>query len=72
MKKVLYSVYDDRGSSFDIDCDHYGPAITTSFKEDGKIIKTHEYVIGNYGKKEHLWRLRTEDDNLDPDQFNLF
>ena len=44
----------------------------TNLTEVGKIIKTHEYVIGNYGKKEHLWMLRTEDDNLDPDQFNLF
>ena len=45
MKKVLYSVYDDRGSSFDIDCAHYGPAVTTSFKEDGKIWVTNgEYI----------------------------
>ncbi len=56
-KKVLFSIYDD--DSFDINCDHYGPAITTSFKEDGQIWVTNgEYISRvNYcpftGEKAH-------------------
>tara|TARA_B100001250_G_C19697400_1_gene743200 strand:- start:112 stop:294 length:183 start_codon:yes stop_codon:yes gene_type:complete len=43
MKKVLWSIYDD--GFFDINCNHYGPAITTSFKEDGEIWVTNgEYI----------------------------
>jgi len=43
MKKVLYSMYDD--GSFDMNCNYYGPAITTSFKEDGEIWVTNgEYI----------------------------
>ena len=44
----------------------------TNLTQDSKIIKTDKYVKGKYGKREHLWRLRTEDDNMNPDQFNLF
>lgn len=44
----------------------------TNLTEDKKIIKTDEKVEGLYGKKEHLWRLRTSEDNIDPDQYNLF
>ena len=29
----------------------------TNLSDDGKLEKTKEYVIGNYGKKEHLWCL---------------
>jgi len=39
---------------------------------DNKLFKTDIYVKGIYGKREHLWRLRTEEDNIDSDQFNLF
>lgn len=42
--KILYSVYDE-DSSFDISSTHYGPAITTSFKENDKIFVTNgEYI----------------------------
>ena len=27
----------------------------TNLSDDGKLEKTKEYVVGNYGKKEHLW-----------------
>jgi len=44
----------------------------TNLTSDNKLFKTDIYVKGIYGKREHLWRLRTEEDNIDPDQFNLF
>ena len=44
----------------------------TNLTLDNKLIKTDDYVVGDYGKREHLWRLRTEDDFINPDQFSLF
>ena len=44
----------------------------TNLTSDNKLFKTDIYVKGMYGKREHLWRLRTEEDNIDLDQFNLF
>ena len=44
----------------------------TNLTSEGKLLKTDVYVKGTYGKKEHLWRLKTEEDDLRPDQFNLF
>ena len=44
----------------------------TNLTIDNKLIKTDEYTIGDYGKREHLWRLRTEEDSTNPDQFTLF
>ena len=44
----------------------------TNLTIDNKLIKTDEYSIGAYGKREHLWRLRTEEDSTNPDQFTLF
>ena len=44
----------------------------TNLTLDNKLIKTDEYAIGDYGKREHLWRLKTEDDFINPDQFTLF
>ena len=44
----------------------------TNLTLDNKLIKTDDYVVGDYGKREHLWRLRTEDDFINPDQFTLF
>jgi hypothetical protein len=32
----------------------------TNLTDSGKIIKTNQYVKGNYGKLEHLWELATE------------
>ena len=32
----------------------------TNLTNAGKIIKTDQYVKGNYGKHEHLWELATE------------
>ena len=32
----------------------------TNLTDAGKIIKTDQYVKGNYGKLEHLWELATE------------
>ena len=32
----------------------------TNLTDAGKIIKTDQYVKGNYGKHEHLWTLATE------------
>ena len=29
----------------------------TNLSDDGKLEKTKDFVIGNYGKKEHLWCL---------------
>ena len=29
----------------------------TNLSNEGKLEKTKDYVMGNYGKKEHLWRL---------------
>jgi hypothetical protein len=40
--------------------------------DDHKIIKTNIKVEGLYGKKEHLWRLRTTEDDNNPDQYTLF
>ena len=42
----------------------------TDLTSKGKLIKLDKLVMGGYGKKEHLWRLRTDDDNND--QYNLF
>ena len=44
----------------------------TNLTENKKITKTDEYVKGLYGKREHLWRLRTAEDDVDPNQFKLF
>ena len=44
----------------------------TSLTDSGELIKTDKYTMGTYGKREHLWRLRTEDDFINPDQFTLF
>ena len=44
----------------------------SNLTSDNKLFKTDIYVNGVYGKKEHLWRLKTEKDNIDPDQFKLF
>jgi len=44
----------------------------TNLTLDNKLFKTDDYCIGTYGKREHLWRLRTEDDFINPDQFSLF
>tara|TARA_R100001086_G_scaffold206955_2_gene122729 strand:+ start:189 stop:506 length:318 start_codon:yes stop_codon:yes gene_type:complete len=46
-------------------------ALTNLTNED-KIIKTDVKVVGLYGKKEHLWRLKTKQDDIDPDQYSLF
>ena len=46
-------------------------ALTNLTNED-KIIKTDVKVVGLYGKKEHLWRLKTAQDDIDPDQYSLF
>jgi hypothetical protein len=46
-------------------------ALTNLTNED-KIIKTDVQVVGLYGKKEHLWRLKTAQDDIDPDQYSLF
>ena len=43
-KEVLFSIYDE-DFNYDVDCTHYGPAITTTFKEDGQIWVTNgEYL----------------------------
>jgi hypothetical protein len=43
-KTILYSVY-KTNPEWDTDCDYYGPAITTSFEENGVIYVTNgEYV----------------------------
>ena len=44
----------------------------TNLTNQDKIIKTDVKVVGLYGKKEHLWRLKTAQDDIDPDQFTLF
>ena len=44
----------------------------TNLTIDKKIIKTDKKVKGLYGKKEHLWRLKTVEDDLDPNQYKLF
>tara|TARA_R110000803_G_scaffold70717_2_gene133715 strand:+ start:1501 stop:1830 length:330 start_codon:yes stop_codon:yes gene_type:complete len=44
----------------------------TDLTLDNKLVKTDDYCIGTYGKREHLWRLKTEDDFINPDQFSLF
>tara|TARA_B100000686_G_C16424358_1_gene778822 strand:+ start:260 stop:490 length:231 start_codon:yes stop_codon:yes gene_type:complete len=44
IKKILFSVY--KGiEDYDLNCSYYGPAITTSFEEDGQIYVTNgEYI----------------------------
>lgn len=42
----------------------------TNLTNEGKLTKLDELVMGSYGKKEHLWRLKIDDDNND--QYNLF
>ena len=44
----------------------------TNLTDDHKIIKTNIKVEGLYGKKEHLWRLRTTEDDNNPNQYTLF
>tara|TARA_R110002012_G_C11575404_1_gene604830 strand:+ start:285 stop:602 length:318 start_codon:yes stop_codon:yes gene_type:complete len=44
----------------------------TNLTLENKIIKTDEKVKGIYGKSEHLWRLKTTEDDNDPDQYKLF
>lgn len=44
----------------------------TNLTLDEKIVKTDEKVEGLYGKKEHLWKLKTFEDEIDPNQYNLF
>ena len=44
MKEVLFSIYNGN-YNYDILKEYYGPAITTSFKEDGEIWVTNgEYI----------------------------
>ena len=44
MKEVLFSIYNGN-YNYDIVKEYYGPAITTSFKEDGEIWVTNgEYI----------------------------
>ena len=43
----------------------------TNLTNANRLVKLDDYVMGNFGKKEHLWRLRTaKDDNHD--QYSLF
>ena len=44
----------------------------TNLTLENKIIKTDDKVKGIYGKSEHLWRLKTTEDDIDPDQYKLF
>ena len=44
----------------------------TNLTDDNKIIKTNIKVKGMYGKREHLWRLKTTEDDNDADQYKLF
>ena len=44
----------------------------TNLTNDEKLVKTDDFVKGNFGKKEHLWRLRTAQDDIDPNQYTLF
>ena len=44
----------------------------TNLTLDSKIIKTDDKVKGIYGKSEHLWRLKTTEDDNDLNQFKLF
>ncbi len=47
IKKILFSIYKGRIENYDLDldCPYYGPAITTSFEEDGQIYVTNgEYI----------------------------
>ncbi|QDP53901.1 MAG: hypothetical protein Unbinned202contig1002_30 [Prokaryotic dsDNA virus sp.] len=44
----------------------------TNLTNEEKLVKTDDYVQGGFGKKEHLWRLRTAQDDIDPNQYTLF
>ena len=44
----------------------------TNLTNDEKLVKTDDFVKGNFGKREHLWRLRTAQDDIDPNQYTLF
>ena len=37
----------------------------TNLSDNGKLEKTNEFVMGNYGKKEHLWQLPKK-----PEEYN--
>ena len=44
IKKILFSIY--KGiEDYDLDCPYYGPAITSSFEENGQVYVTNgEYI----------------------------
>jgi hypothetical protein len=44
----------------------------TNLTSDNKLFKTDIYVKGMYGKREHLWRLKTTEDDNDANQYKLF
>ncbi len=42
-----------------------------TFKFNGKLEKTNEFVMGNYGKKEHLWQLPTKPEEYEQSSIDL-
>ena len=44
----------------------------TNLTNRGLLIKTDKFIIGSFGKREHLWKVKTSEDDIDPNQFSLF
>ena len=43
----------------------------TNLSNEGKLEKTKDYVMGNYGKKEHLWRLPKKPETFNQSTLNI-
>ena len=43
----------------------------TNLSDNGKLEKTKEFVMGNYGKKEHLWQLPKKAEEYKQSSFDL-
>ena len=43
----------------------------TNLSDNGKLEKTKEFVMGNYGKKEHLWQLPKKPEEYKQSSFDL-
>ena len=43
----------------------------TNLSDNGKLEKTNKFVMGNYGKKEHLWQLPKKAEEYKQSSFDL-
>ena len=74
MVQILFTIYDDSyAKDSDVGCPSYGPAITTSYEENGQIwVSNGEYTSRvnycPYTGKKALIPIPLNDDDFDPPQ----